>query len=127
MQSESSVLRDQLVHEFIPDDVSLLGAQILLDARRPHFKSNESAEVITPYFKFFCQPWELRQSVLIVIVQAAAISATDDDAFLDLKDSQTKHDLLLCAENPNLLGVNQLLESVCYLFNIELLHWLCFG
>ncbi|XP_019077475.1 protein SEMI-ROLLED LEAF 2 isoform X4 [Vitis vinifera] len=87
-ESESSILREQLVHEFLPDDVYLWGTQMLLDATRLDFKSNESPE------------------------EAAAISATDDDAFLDLYDSQTKHDLQLSVQNPNLLGINQLLESV---------------
>lgn len=54
MQSESSILREQLVHEFLPDDVYLWGTQMLLDATRLDFKSNESPEeVITPDFKIF--------------------------------------------------------------------------
>ncbi|KAJ9695796.1 hypothetical protein PVL29_010994 [Vitis rotundifolia] len=87
-ESESSILREQLVHEFLPDDVYVWGTQMLLDATRLDFKSNKSPD------------------------EAAAISATDDDAFLDLYDSQTKHDLQLSVQNPNLLGINQLLESV---------------
>ena len=33
---------------------------------------------------------------------------------------QTKHDLQLSVQNPNLLGSNQLLESVCYLLYIDI-------
>ena len=50
------------------------------------------------------------------------ISAIDDDTFLDLYDSQAKHDLQLSVQNPNLLGISQLLESVSYLLYITFLH-----
>ena len=42
MQSESSILREQLLLEFVPEDVCPLGAQILVDATRLDFKFNES-------------------------------------------------------------------------------------
>lgn len=60
--------------------------------------------------------------MIIVIMQDASISATEDDAFLDLYGSQTKNNMHLSLQNPNLLGINQLLESVCYLLYVMLLH-----
>ncbi|KAK9290998.1 hypothetical protein L1049_009181 [Liquidambar formosana] len=90
--SDLSNIREQLLIEFVPDDVCPLGAQFFMDT--PHkiyqfdFTNNKSLKEATPIF------------------------AIDDDAFPDSSESQPTHNPQLAMEIPNLLSVNQLLESV---------------
>ncbi|XP_057959815.1 protein SEMI-ROLLED LEAF 2-like isoform X2 [Malania oleifera] len=91
--SESSNIKEQLLNEFLPDDVCPLGAQLFMETpgRVNQFDSrlNKSFEE-----------------------EAAPIFAIDDYSFPDSFESQSKHNTELTMENPNLLSVNQLLESV---------------
>ncbi|KAA8518182.1 hypothetical protein F0562_015656 [Nyssa sinensis] len=89
--SKSSTIREQLLNEFLADDVCPLGAQLFMDTPQTvyQFDSNchKSAE-------------------------AAPTFSVDDDSHPDSSESQAKHKLELAIETPNLLSVNQLLESV---------------
>lgn len=92
--SELSTIREQLLNEFVPDDVCPLGTQLLMDSPHKLFqfdsKNNKSSEEACPLFTI------------------------DDEAFTDSFDSQTQTtpNLVLTRDVPNLLSVNQLLESV---------------
>ncbi|KAK6941834.1 hypothetical protein RJ641_027211 [Dillenia turbinata] len=83
--SESSKMREELLlNEFLPDDVCPLTTQLhQLDSRM-----NTIKEEATPLFTI------------------------DDDGLPDSFESQTKPDELVTLENPDLLSVNQLLESI---------------
>ncbi|GAV57300.1 hypothetical protein CFOL_v3_00838 [Cephalotus follicularis] len=89
---ELSTIREQLLSQFLPDDVCPLGAQLFLDSPNKIYQVNSH---------------NTRS-----IQEAAKISSMDDDAFTESFESQTKNDLGLALENPDLLSVNQLLESV---------------
>ncbi|XP_034223130.1 protein SEMI-ROLLED LEAF 2 [Prunus dulcis] len=75
--SELSTIREQLVSEFLPDDVCPLGAQLFMDA-------------------------------LQKLYQDAPIFSLDDNSFPGSFDSQKNNS----ANLPDLLSVNQLMESV---------------
>lgn len=88
--SESSTIRQQLLKDFIPDDVCPLGAQLFLDTPAKIYqvdsRSNTSKE-------------------------AAPIFSIDEDSFAESFDSHKNHSEF-AEETPGLLSVNQLLESV---------------
>ncbi|KAI5318425.1 hypothetical protein L3X38_038133 [Prunus dulcis] len=86
--SELSTIREQLVSEFLPDDVCPLGAQLFMDAPQKLYQvdlSNSEA-----------------------IKEDAPIFSLDDDSFPGSFDSQKNNS----ANLPDLLSVNQLMESV---------------
>ncbi|PQQ10988.1 uncharacterized protein Pyn_15866 [Prunus yedoensis var. nudiflora] len=86
--SELSTIREQLVSEFLPDDVCPLGAQLFMDAPQKLYQvdlSNSEA-----------------------IKEDAPIFSLDDDSFPGSFDSQKNNSVNL----PDLLSVNQLMESV---------------
>uniref|UniRef100_A0A2N9G7V7 Uncharacterized protein n=1 Tax=Fagus sylvatica TaxID=28930 RepID=A0A2N9G7V7_FAGSY len=91
-ESELSTIREQLLNEFLPEDVCPLGSQLFMGS--PHKicqvdqKNSESVKEVAPIFSM------------------------DDDLLADSFESQTKHNSELVTEIPNLLSVNQLLESV---------------
>jgi len=91
-ESELSTIREQLLNEFVPDDVCPLGSQLFMGSsykiRRVDLENNESLKGVAPVFSI------------------------EDDSLADSFESQTKHDSELALEIPNLLSVNQLLESV---------------
>ena len=59
--------------------------------------------------------------VISFVQQGAPILSIDDDAFPEPFEGQTKENSELYLEIPNLLDVNQLLESVCQLCHSFLL------
>ncbi|KAK6945297.1 hypothetical protein RJ641_026399 [Dillenia turbinata] len=83
--SESSKIREELLlNEFLPDDVCPLTTQLhQLDLR-----------------------------VNTIKVEATPLFTIDDDGLPDSFESQTKPNELMTLENPDLLSVNQLLESI---------------
>ncbi|KAM4091941.1 hypothetical protein ACJW30_09G174500 [Castanea mollissima] len=91
-ESELSTIREQLLHEFLPEDVCPLGNQLFVGS--PHKicqvdqKNSESVKEVAPIFSM------------------------DDDLLADSFESQTKHNSELVTETPYLLSVNQFLESV---------------
>ncbi|KAL5537504.1 hypothetical protein UlMin_045125 [Ulmus minor] len=89
--SESSMIREQLLNEFVPDDFCPLGAQLLMDTPKKMYqvdsKSNTSMKEAVPH------------------------SSVDDDTFAESFDSQKEHSEI-SMEIPSFLSVNQLLESV---------------
>lgn len=90
--SESSTIREQLLSEFVPDDVCPLGAQLFMDTAHKIYQ------------------FDMKNSNTL---EAAPFFAIDDDAsFPDSLESQTAHSAQLAMEIPDLLSVNQLLESV---------------
>ncbi|XVF38077.1 hypothetical protein REPUB_Repub20aG0066700 [Reevesia pubescens] len=91
-EPELSTIRAQLLNEFLPDDVCPLGAQLPMDA--PH--------------KVYQAGAEENKS----IKEGAPILSIDDDVFPELFEGQTTDNSELSLEIPNLLDVNQLLESV---------------
>ncbi|XP_015898982.3 protein SEMI-ROLLED LEAF 2 isoform X1 [Ziziphus jujuba] len=90
--SELSTIREQLLSDFIPDDVCPLGGQLLIDTPRKAYTigstESKSANEVGPRFSI------------------------DDDSFLDSFDGQIRHKSQVSMEGPSLLSVNQLLESV---------------
>ncbi|PSS01816.1 Protein EFR3 B like [Actinidia chinensis var. chinensis] len=85
-ESQLLIIREQLLTEFLPDDVCPLGAQFMDAPRRVNqFDSNDDNSV-----------------------EAGPIFATDDDSF----GSQDNHNSEQAIETFDLLSVNQLLESV---------------
>ncbi|XP_077209775.1 protein SEMI-ROLLED LEAF 2-like [Tasmannia lanceolata] len=89
---ESSMIRQQLLNDFLPDDVCPLGAQLFTDAQGqiPLFgsKDYQSFDESMPTFSI------------------------DDDGFPEAFESQADHKSEFSMHSPNLLSVNQLLESV---------------
>ncbi|KAA8534594.1 hypothetical protein F0562_032147 [Nyssa sinensis] len=89
---ESSIVKEQLVKDFLPDDVCLLGAQLFMETPGQIYqfgsKDNKSPnETVPPIFTI------------------------DDDVVPDASESQTDP-FELTVENPGLLSVNQFLDSV---------------
>ncbi|KAF7148752.1 hypothetical protein RHSIM_Rhsim03G0019100 [Rhododendron simsii] len=85
-----SIIREQLLNDFVPDDVCPLGAQFMDPPRMVYQfdpSDNSSTEEASPLFSI------------------------DDDA-ADTFGSQPKHNLEHALETFDLLSVNQLLESV---------------
>ncbi|KAF2289399.1 hypothetical protein GH714_035960 [Hevea brasiliensis] len=78
--SESSFVCEQLLSEFLPDDVCQLGGQFM-DAQ-------------------------------LKIEQGDALVTIEEDVFVDSVEGQAKANKELVFQNPNLLSVNQLIESV---------------
>ncbi|XP_057467859.1 protein SEMI-ROLLED LEAF 2 isoform X2 [Actinidia eriantha] len=111
-ESQLLIIREQLLTEFLPDDVCPLGAQFMDAPRRVNqFDSNDdnSVEVITvDLVKIYHSKLSIKLIVLIFTVQAGPIFATDDDSF----GSQDNHNSEQAIETFDLLSVNQLLESV---------------
>lgn len=86
--AEICTVKEQLLSEFLPDDVCPLGAQM---------------------FENPSKIYELDARQSVCHDETIPIFTIDDDS---LPDNQTKQQLLLTIENPSLLSVNQLLESV---------------
>ncbi|KAM7270197.1 hypothetical protein ACFE04_029411 [Oxalis oulophora] len=87
--SEMSSIRQQLLGDFLPDDVCPLGAQMFME---PHnFKANSHKKKSG--------------------TEGHNVSV-DDDSFPDSFGSQVKNEAELVSDITNLLSVNQLLESV---------------
>ncbi|KAF3442547.1 hypothetical protein FNV43_RR16463 [Rhamnella rubrinervis] len=86
--SDLSTIREQLLSNFIPDDVCPLGGQLLMDTARLDSKDIKHLKEVGPH------------------------CSIDDDSFADSFDSQTKHKAEVSMEIHNLLSANQLLESV---------------
>lgn len=53
---------------------------------------------------------------IIVVLQVTPIFSIEDDSFAEPFEIQTQYDSELARDIPNLLSVNQLLESVCQPF-----------
>lgn len=90
LKSDVSTLREKLCTEFVPDDEFQLGTQLFRytpNLNRGVDKDNSPSE-------------------------NAPVSAVDDDAFQDLIDGQSQRDAELFLQYPDLLSVDQLLESV---------------
>lgn len=58
------------------------------------------------------------------LLQGAPVFSIDDDAFLEPFEDKIKYNSELSLEIPNLLDVNQLLESVCQLYALSFLKCL---
>lgn len=63
---------------------------------------------------------------VIVVLQVTPIFSIEDDPFAESFEIQTKYDSELAMEIPNLLSVNQLLDSVCQPFLPLLFSFNCF-
>ncbi|KAL6957650.1 hypothetical protein U1Q18_040439 [Sarracenia purpurea var. burkii] len=91
--SQLPIIREQLVNEFLPDDVCPLGAQFMDAPRAAHqFDSNDHKSV----------------------EEAGPAFTIDDDVLPESFGNQAKQNSEQAIENFDLLSVNQLLESVCY-------------
>ncbi|TQD89872.1 hypothetical protein C1H46_024574 [Malus baccata] len=91
LDAEMSTIREELLSEFLPDDVCPLGAQLCMDA---------------PQKLYQVDPRETKS-----MKEDAPIFSLDDDSFQGSFDSQ-KNNLDFSAESHNLLSVSQLIESV---------------
>ncbi|TQE11734.1 hypothetical protein C1H46_002576 [Malus baccata] len=91
LDAELSTIREELLSEFLPDDVCPLGAQLCMDAPQKLYQvdSRDSKSM----------------------KEDAPIFSMDDDSFPGSFDSQ-KNNLDFSADSPNLLSVNQFIESV---------------
>ncbi|KAI3409223.1 uncharacterized protein J3R85_019581 [Psidium guajava] len=91
-ESELSIIREQLLSEFLPDDVCPLGSQSFTDSP--------------------CKIYQL-ESRTSESHDNPPLLPMEDDAFTDSFESQTKQNLEDIAVGvPNLLSIDQLLESV---------------
>ncbi|KAF5183087.1 Armadillo-type [Thalictrum thalictroides] len=91
--SEASGMREKLLNEFLPDDICPLGAQIFMETT----KSNT---------QYGSEDFESHDEV------AHPIFTTDDDIDPEASESRAISNTQLVMDTPNLLSVNQLLESV---------------
>ncbi|KAM0981155.1 protein SEMI-ROLLED LEAF 2-like isoform X2 [Malus sylvestris] len=91
LDAEMSTIREELLSEFLPDDVCPLGAQLCMDAPQKLYQVDSRD---TKSMK-----------------EDAPIFSLDDDYFQGSFDSQ-KNNLDISAESHNLLSVSQLIESV---------------
>ncbi|KAB2631306.1 hypothetical protein D8674_008825 [Pyrus ussuriensis x Pyrus communis] len=91
LDAELSTIREELLSEFLPDDVCPLGAQFCMDVPQKLYQvdSRDSKSM----------------------KEDAPIFSLDDDSFPGSFDSQ-KNNLDFSADSPNLLSVNQFIESV---------------
>lgn len=91
LDSESPTIRDQLLKDFMPDDVCPLGAQLFVEAPKdiPQFVPNETESV------------DEAMPPLLTI---------DDDVAPEASQTDSKPQLVV--QTPDLLSVNQLLDSV---------------
>ncbi|PON91725.1 Armadillo-type fold containing protein [Trema orientale] len=88
--SESSTIREQLLTDFIPDDVCPPGAQLFMDTPKGVYQADSRSSISK---------------------EAAPLFSVDEDLFAESFDSHRKPpDFSM--EIPSLLSVNQLLESV---------------
>ncbi|OVA19391.1 hypothetical protein BVC80_9055g12 [Macleaya cordata] len=91
--AEMSTIREQLLNEFLPDDVCPLGAQ-------------------------FCRETSVKTSLFGSTDHVSAdedvhlVLTIDDDAGHETSESQTDPSSVVDVQSPNLLSVNQLLDSV---------------
>lgn len=116
VQCELSRMKEQLLSEFLPDDLCPLGAQFMDNPNKIYLvdskNSKSQKEVITCISsKLHISAFDIHN--LIEFVQIATLFTIDDDAFNDSYESQDKSNPELAKEIPCLLSVNQLLESVC--------------
>ncbi|KAF9592741.1 hypothetical protein IFM89_017311 [Coptis chinensis] len=90
--SEASSLREQLLNEFVPDDVCPLGSQIFMEAPKQNsqYCSQDNESVDKAMYTSFIE---------------------DDDIAPEAAESHTKPNMQMVMEFPDLLSVNQLLES----------------
>ncbi|OVA07297.1 hypothetical protein BVC80_1601g76 [Macleaya cordata] len=93
LDSESSTIRDQLLNDFMPDDVCPLGAQLFLETPKEisQFVPNETESI------------DEAMPPLLTI---------DGDVAPEAFASQTDSKPQLVVQTPDLLSVNQLLDSV---------------
>ncbi|KAM7264985.1 hypothetical protein ACFE04_002668 [Oxalis oulophora] len=91
--SEMSSVRQQLLGDFLPDDVCPLGAQMCMEPQNRVYKA-KSHDNNKP------------------VVEATPIFSVDDDTFPETFGTQTKNETEFNTSTPDLLSVNQLLESV---------------
>lgn len=87
--SKLSSIREQLLNDFLPDDVCPLGAQLFMDSMNPFDPKHDKP-----------------------VEEAAPIFSIDDCSLSDSFESQTQNNSELPREISNLLSINQLLESV---------------
>ncbi|GAB4843853.1 hypothetical protein Ancab_013815 [Ancistrocladus abbreviatus] len=92
LESELSTLKQQLLSEFLPDDVCPLGAQLFADNPGKIYQLFASKDRSHD--------------------EAVSLFTIDDDDLPDSHNSQPKQEMQLTLETPSLLSVNQLLESV---------------
>lgn len=91
-KSDIGTIRDQLLDEFLPDDVCPLGSQLFPD---PLQKENQSLS-----------------EDLQIKTQSGTLVSMDDDSLTDSFEISSEQTQQLSIEIPNLLSVHQLLESV---------------
>ncbi|KAJ4971996.1 hypothetical protein NE237_005095 [Protea cynaroides] len=92
-EEESSAIREQLLNEFLPDEMCPLGSQLFMDTAEdiPLFCSGDDKSL-----------HEVRPPILTI----------DDDTLPEAFDGQTDPNLLLGMQTSNLLSVDELLDSV---------------
>ncbi|GAB4851611.1 hypothetical protein Ancab_031013 [Ancistrocladus abbreviatus] len=92
LESELTTIKEQLLSEFMPDDVCPLGAQLFADTPSKIYQLFASKD----------RPHD----------EVAPLFSIDDDDLPDSLNSQPKQEMQLTLDTPSLLSVNQLLESV---------------
>ncbi|GAB2221594.1 hypothetical protein Droror1_Dr00012779 [Drosera rotundifolia] len=90
-ESEQSTMKDQLLSEFLPDDVCPLGVHLFADSPSKIYQFDSKDRVHD---------------------EPASVFSIDDDDLADSVNSQPKQEMQLIMDTPSLLSVNQLLESV---------------
>ncbi|CAM8920133.1 unnamed protein product [Rhodiola kirilowii] len=91
--NEASAMKEQLLNDFLPDDVCPLGSQIFNGTPRQ-------------IYQFESKVHKSQDS------DASTMFTVDDDVLPETSEDQRYNDLQLTEESPNLISVNQLLDSV---------------
>ncbi|KAL9676241.1 hypothetical protein QQ045_004454 [Rhodiola kirilowii] len=91
--NEASALKEQLLNDFLPDDVCPLGSQLF---------NGKPREI----YQFDSKVHKSQDS------DANTIFTLEDDAQPETSENQRYPNVQLTAESPNLISVNQLLDSV---------------
>ncbi|KAI3446472.1 hypothetical protein Pfo_003137 [Paulownia fortunei] len=92
LESEEATIREQLLKEFSPDDLCSLGGQLFTDSpKKGHQVDSYNVKSLE---------------------KAVSICGIDDDPYPDSIESSFPHNSRLTIEFPNLLSVDQLLQSV---------------
>lgn len=119
-QPESSIMKEQLLKDFLPDDACPLGAQLFMETPGQvyQFDSQDRKsldEVCTLYSlpNLAFGEYQLLRTFIFNVQVKPPIFVIDDGMPPDASESQPDPDFLLTVGNPNLLSVDQFLDSVC--------------
>lgn len=108
-----STIRKALLKEFSPEDLSLVEDQLFKDAKQNHEQSGSNDNIsmeVSATRRFSCTRL-LDLTLPPLTIMQEPLFPLDDDV-LDLVESASNQSPQLAMETPDLLNVDQILESV---------------